>query len=154
MATEGIIAWEAPSHLYVEKKPDWYWTVGIITLALAAASFLFGDFVTGAFIIVAAVALVVHASKPPHTVAYEINDRGIRFDDTLYPFVSLDSFWIPHDELPPKLILKSSKLLMPLIVVYIDGIDPEDVRKVLLRYIAETEHVEPFLKKVLERFGF
>lgn len=154
MASEALIAWQAPAHLYTEKKPDWYWAVGIITLALAVTAFLFGEFITGVFVIVAALALVLHASRPPHTVSYQINDRGLASDEVLYPFVTLDSFWIPHDEFPPKILLKSRKLFMPLIVIYIDDVDPEDVRQVLLKYIAETEHHEPFLKHLLEWFGF
>ena len=154
MSAEALISWNAPTHLYVEKKPDWYWAVGVITLALAAVAFIFGEVITGIFVIVAALAMVLHASKPPKIVRYSVNDRGVVFDDTLYPFVSLDSFWIPHDEFPHKILLKHRKLFMPLSVVYIDEIDPEAVRKVLLRYIAETEHREPFLKYVLEWLGF
>src|SRR4051812_15920709 len=112
MSSASLISWKAPAHIYVEKKPDWFWAVGIITLAIAATAFLFGEFITGIFVIVAALALVVHASRPPHTITYEVNDRGIMFDDTLYPFVTLDSFWIPHDQEPSKLILKSRKILM------------------------------------------
>jgi hypothetical protein len=155
MATEALISWTAPSHLYVEKSSDWYWSVGIIALALAVVSFIFGEIIGGILIIVAAVALVLHASHPAHDMYCEINDRGIIVDKTLYPFLSLDSFWVPHDEIPSKLILKSNKAFMPLIVVYLaEEIDPESIREVLLNYIAETEHTEPLLKKVLERFGF
>ncbi|MFA6432850.1 MAG: hypothetical protein WCV82_03520 [Candidatus Paceibacterota bacterium] len=154
MATEALISWNAPTHLHVEKKSDWYWAVGIITLALSVVAFLFGQPITGIFIIVAAVALVLHSSHPSQAVHYEINDRGIVFGSELYPFLTLESFWIPHDEMPPKLLLKSRKLFMPLIVVYIDEVDPEQIREVLLKYIAETEHREPFLKHLLERLGF
>jgi hypothetical protein len=154
MATEALISWNAPEHFHVEKTPDWYWAVGIITLALAVVAFIFGSIITGIFILVAAVALVLHASRPPRIVYHEVNDRGLVIHDRLYPFLSLDSFWIPHDEFPPKIILKSRKLFMPFIIIFIDEIDPEEVREVMLRYIAETEHHEPFLKFVLERLGF
>ena len=155
MATEALISWNAPSHLYVEKTSDWYWSVGIITLALAVVAFIFGDVILGILIIVAAATLALHASHPPHQLHCEINDRGIILDKVLYPFLSLDSFWVPHDEFPAKIILKSSQTFMPLIVIYIDeNIDPEKIREILLRYIAETEHHEPILKKILERFGF
>ena len=154
MSTEALITWNAPEHLYVEKKSDWYWSVGIITLALAAVAVIFGQVITGIFVVVAAVALVLHASRPPHVVSYEINDRGIVANDVLYPFLTLESFWIPHDEFPPKLIVKSRKLFMPFIVIYIDEVDPEKVREVMLTYIAETEHREPILKHLLERLGF
>lgn len=154
MANSSIISWHAPEHFYVEKSPDWYWAVGIITLALAVVAFIFGNAITGIFVLVAAVALVLHASRPPRIIYNEINDRGIISSGTLYPFVSLDSFWIPDDEHPPKMILKSRKTFMPFIVIFIDEVDPEEVRKVMQTYIAETEHHEPLLKHVLESFGF
>ena len=154
MATEPLITWQAPTHIHKEKKLDWYWVIGIITLALAAVAFMFGEVITGLFIIIAAVALVLHASHPAHLVSYEINDRGLRADDTLYPFLTLESFCIPHDHVPPRLLIKSRKVFMPLIVIYIEEVDPEEIRAVMLKYIAETEHHEPLLKLLLERFGF
>ena len=154
MATEALISWHAPAHYYVEKKPDWYWVVGILTLAVAVVCFIFLQIIPGIFVIVAAVALVLHASHPPKRVYCEINDRGIIVDKVLYPFLTIDSFWIPHDEFPHKLILRSRKLFMPLIIIYVDEVDPESVREVLLKYIAETEHHEPFLKHLLDGFGF
>lgn len=154
MATEALISWNAPTHRYFEKRTDWYWAVGVITLAISVVCIIFGQIITGIFVIVAAVALVLHASKPPRVVTCEVNDRGIMMDGVLYNFLALESFWIPHDELPPKLLVKSRKLFMPLIVIYIDEVDPEEVRAVMQKYIAETEHHEPFLKHFLEWLGF
>ena len=154
MATEAIISWNAPSHVYTHKTSDWYWSVGIITLAIAAVCFIFSQVMTGIFVIVAAVALVLHASKPAKTVRYEINDRGIVADEILYPFLTLESFSIPHDRSIPKLLVKSRKMFMPLIVIMIEEVDPESVREVMLKYIAETDHRQPFLHHVLEGLGF
>ena len=154
MATEALISWEAPEHFYVEKKPDWYWTVGIITVALATVAIILGNIITGIFVLVAAAALVLHATHPPRDIYHEINDRGIMINNRFYPFLSLESFWIPHDEFPAKIIIKSRKMFMPFIIIFIDNIDPEEVREVMLRYIAETEHHEHLLHHLLERFGF
>jgi hypothetical protein len=115
---------------------------------------MFGQIIPGIFVIVAVLALILHASSHPRTVTCEINDRGVMVDKTLYPFVSLDSFWIPHDEYPHKVILKSRKTFMPFVILYIEEVDPEDIRQVLMNYIAETEHQEPLLKHLLERLGF
>lgn len=154
MPSEALITWHAPEHLTTEKKSDWYWVVGIITLSIVAVCFIFGQIITGIFVIVAVSALILHVSHPPQVIKYEINDRGIMVDDTLYSFLSLESFWIPHDEWPPRLILKSRKTLVPFIVIFINEVDPEEVREVLLKYIAETEHHEHLLKHLLERLGF
>ena len=154
MATEALIYWNAPEHFHIEKTPDWYWGVGIITLALSAVCIILGNVITGIFVLVAATTLVIHASRPPWIVYHEINDRGIMIHDKFYSFLHLESFWIPHDEFPSKIILKSRKFMMPYIIIFIEEIDPEIVREVLLRYIAETEHHEHFLHRILESFGF
>ena len=43
---------------------------------------------------------------------------------------------------------------MPFISIFIEDVDPEKVRDILLNYIAETEHNEPLSQKLLERLGF
>jgi hypothetical protein len=48
----------------------------------------------------------------------EINDRGIIIDNVLYPFLSLESFWIHAEERPAKIILKSLKTFSPYIIVH------------------------------------
>lgn len=154
MAIEALISWTTPEHLHTEKSSDWYWSVGVITLTLAVVAFIFANVILGILIIVAVTTLVLHASRPANEITCSINDRGVVIADRLYPFLSLESFWVTHDEFPAKLIMKSRMTFMPLIVVYINEVDPEQVREILLRYIAEKEHSEHFLHDVLERFGF
>lgn len=151
---QPLIAWDAPEHIHTEKNNDWYWAVGIITITAAILAFIFGNIIFGIFIIVGAFALVVHASKPPKIVHYEINDRGVVADNTLYPFLTLESFWIDAHEQPAKILIKSHKTFMPFITIQIEDVDPEKVRDILLNYIAETEHHEPLTQKIMERFGF
>jgi len=151
---QPLISWDAPEHLHIEKTNDWYWSVGIITITAASLAIIFNNFVFGILILVAAFALVVHAAKKPKMVRCEINDRGIVLDDILYPFLTLESFWIDAHEQPSKILVKSHKTFMPFIVIYIEEVDPEHVREILLNYIAETEHQEPFSLKLLEKFGF
>jgi len=149
-----LIAWNAEEHIHIEKNNDWYWAVGIITITAAALAFIFNNVIFGILIIVGAFALVVHASKKPRNIHCEINDRGVVIDNILYPFLSLDSFWINAHHRPAKIIIKSHKKFMPYINIYIDEVDPEEVRDILLNYIAETEHHEPLSQKILESLGF
>jgi hypothetical protein len=151
---QPLISWDAPEHIHTEKTNDWYWAVGIITITAAALAFIFNNIIFGIFIVVGAFALIVHGSKKPRIVHYEINDRGIVIDTILYPFLTLESFWIDAEEEPSKLLVKSHKTFMPFISIYIEEVDPEHVRDILLKYIAETEHREPISQKILERFGF
>ncbi len=151
---EPLISWDAPEHHYKEKDNDWYWAVGIITLTIASLSFIFGNIIFGILIIVGVFALLVHGARKPEMVHIEINDRGIIVGHTLYPFLTLESFWIDAHEQPSKILIKSVKTFMPYIIIYIEEVHPEDVRAVLLKYIAETQHHEPISVKILEKFGF
>ena len=151
---QPLISWDAPEHIHTEKNNDWYWAVGIITITAVALAFIFKDIIFAIFIIVAAFALIVHASKKPKIIHCEINDRGVVINDILYPFLTLESFWIDAHERPAKILIKSHKTFMPYITIHIEEVDPEKVRDILLNYIAETEHTEPVSQKILERFGF
>lgn len=149
-----LMEWDAPDHLHTEKNSDWYWAVGIVTITAVTLTFMFGNVIFGILILIGVFSLLVHAGKKPKIIHVEINDRGLVVDDILYPFITLESFWIDAHERPGKILLKSLKTFMPYIIVYIDEVDSEEVRDVLLNYIAETEHHEPLSQKIMERFGF
>jgi len=152
---EPIISWDAPEHQHTEKNSDWHWAVGIVAFTGAALAFMFGQVIFGVLIVVSAVALVLHATTAARIVHCEINDRGVVIDRTLYPFLSLESFWIdPHRD-PAKLLIKSQKAFMPYVSIRIpEEVNPEGVRDILLRYIAETEHDEPLTLRLMEALGF
>ena len=152
---QPLIEWQTYEHPYAPKAPDWYWAVGIVTITVAALAFIFGSVSFGIVIIVCVVALVIHASTEPAIIHCEINDRGIVVGDTLYPFLSLASFWVHPDNDPQaKIVLTSRKTLMTHVYIPIDEVDPESVRDILLTYITEREYIEPFGHKLLESFGF
>ena len=151
---QPLIYWDAPEHFHTEKNNDWYWAVGIITITAVVLCFIFNDVIFGLLIIVSAFTLVVHATKKPRIIHCEINDRGVVVNDILYPFLNLESFWIDAEDAPPKVLIKSHKTFMPFISIFIEDVDPEKVRDILLNYIAETEHNEPLSQKLLERLGF
>jgi len=152
---EPIIAWSAPEHHYVEKGTDWYWAVGIVAFTGAALAIMFGQVIFGILIVISAVTLVLHASVEPRVVDIAVTDRGIIVADKLYTFLNLESFWIDPHQYPTRVLVKSQKTFMPFITLHIpEGVDPEAVRQVLLTYIAETEHEEPFTQKLMERLGF
>ncbi len=78
MATQALITWNAPTHLYTEKTSDWYWTRRHHHRRPRRGGIHIRRGAHGIFIIVAAAALVLHASRPPHIVECEVNDRGRR----------------------------------------------------------------------------
>lgn len=146
------ISWHGPEYFHREKNGDWYWAVGIISAALVVVAILIENYIFAVFIALASFTLIIFASKKPKMVEISINEEGIIFEKYFYPFESIESFWINADL--NQIIIKTKKLLMPLIVLPLENTDPEIIREALGLYLDEEELNEPFFQKVLEVLGF
>jgi hypothetical protein len=149
------ITWEAPQHHHVEKGNDWFFALAIIILAFMVAAVMFDSVLFALLIGLSGGALAVSAAKRPSVVPYAITVRGIRIEDRLYPFSTLDSYHIDEeDPRGPQLLVKSEKRLMPLIVMPLPPDHIDEIEDILKEKLEEEELMEPFLVKVLELFGF
>lgn len=155
------IYWEAPEYYHEPKDSDWFWIVGIIAGAIILLSFIYGNILLAILILVGTVSIFLHANKEPLIREVEISEKGIRIDRTFYPYLTLDSFWIEvheHEDVDDfyiaRLLVKSKKTLMPLIVIPIEYPNLDEIREFLSIFIEEEEHHEPLAHKVAEYFGF
>lgn len=148
------LQWQAHEHLHYERSKDWYWAVILIAAAMVFLAFYFGDILFGVFIIVAVFTLITLTLHEPPYRSFEINEKGIAVDDTLFPYETIDSFAVTHDELENKILLKSQKVFMPMIVIPIEDVPPSDIREYLLDHLDEEELHEPLSQKLMEFVGF
>ncbi len=160
MAKDPFI-WQAHEYIFQEKTSDWYWAVGIIGASVAVISLIFGNIIFALLIALCTFCLMLFGAKEPALVRFEINKTGVLIDRRLYPYGTLQSFWVEdnrHRGHQSKLFLKSKRLAVPLIAVPLEGheegVNPEDIRDFLLDHLLEDEHAEPLGQKVLEFFGF
>ncbi len=149
------VEWEAPEHYHEDKRSDWYWALGILTLTAAVASFLLGNPLFGVLIILAGIVMALLASREPPIIPFAVTTRGIRVGDVLYPYSTLESYHIETEHsVEPLLIVKSERLFMPLIIIPLPGEYIDEVESIV-RLRLRTEHLEePFATKLLEFFGF
>ena len=85
---------------------------------------------------------------------FEINEKGITVEKVQYPYTSLESFWVEENVGLPKVLVKSKKVMMPYIILPIEGVEPSHIREYLAQYLPEEEHHEPLLQYVMEYLGF
>ncbi len=149
------ITWEAPQHRHIEKTSDWYWVVGIIAISASVVSIMFDNVLFGVVILLGATTMILFSHRHPRVLTYEVSVRGIRIEDTLYPFTSLDSFAI-DEEAPegPQLIVKSSHLFMPLLILPLPFEYVDDIDDLISSKLTEAPLVEPLSHRLLEFFGF
>jgi hypothetical protein len=151
---DSKIKWRAYEYEYIERPRDWYWALGILALAFSVTSIILGNILFAVFILVAAFSAALHAKRPPEIFDFEINQKGIRVNDTLYPYQTVNAFWIEDEISFDQLIVRSNKKLMPYLILPLADMDHELIREYLLDYMPEEEMREPFTHKLLEYLGF
>lgn len=156
---ESSISWKAYEYIHEPKSTDWYWALAVIALAIFGAAIIFGNYIFALLVIIIAISLAVHAHHhEPQLVSFTLSEKGVRIDHTFYPYKTLESFDIETHETEigtfAKIFIKSKKTLMPLIVIPIAEVHPEDVREYLSIFLEEGEHMENTGHRLLEWLGF
>lgn len=149
------IEWSAHEYEHSEKSPDWFWGLGLVALVIAVGAIFFNNVLLAIVVLLAATMIGFYGARHPDRFDFAVTPRGIIVHDQLYPYQTLESFWIddinPHR---PKLLVKSKKMLVPLIVIPLEDIDIEDVHSYLLQYLPEIEDAEPLAHRLFELVGF
>ena len=149
------VSWEAPEHRHFDKRSDWFWALGIIALCGALAAFFFGNFLFAILILLGGGVVALQAAKPPRVVPFMVGTRGVRAGERLFTYGTLVSYRI-DDEDPQgsQLLLKSTRMYMPLIVMPIPEEYIHDIEDLLSQRLPEEDLEEPLAHKLLELFGF
>jgi hypothetical protein len=156
MNIEGI-SWRAYEFTHRPKTSDWYWAIGIVTLGAVVACIFFNQIILAILIIVASLALLLHANKAPRLLEYHLTQRGLIIDKNLYPISTVESFWVDEYENGiAKLIVKSTKKTMVYIIVpLVPEVTADEVRHLFFQHgTPEVEHHEPVSQQIMEYLGF
>jgi hypothetical protein len=150
-----LLEWEANEFQEKRKKPDWFWALGVIAIAGSAAAFIKGNFLFGIFIVLAATAMMVFGSAKPKRIKYTITIDGIIYDGRFYPFERLKSFWIDDFMEEKRLLVKSDKTIMPILIIPFEDDETGDYIFTILSEVLEQEELqEPIAHKIMDRLGF
>ena len=153
--TPRSVTWEAPEHHHVEKGNDWFFALVIVVVSIVIVAILFNNVLLALLLGLAGGALFVSGAKKPSIIPFAVTVRGVKIDDRIYPYSTLDSFWIDEeDPRGPQLLIKSEKKLMPLMVLPIPITHIDEIESILSERLPEEELLEPLFVKVLELFGF
>lgn len=148
------IEWSALEYEEKERGNDWFWALGIIVVASSITSFIYSNYFFGLLLIIGGILLGVFAVKKPDLVFYELNEKGLKIKNRLYPYKNIKSFWIKKDS-KPILFIKSERLFMPIISIPIKQEIAESVRGFMLaENVKEEEMKEHVSEKIMDSLGF
>lgn len=151
----NAITWEAPEHHHIEKGSDWFWALGVLAVAGAAAAFVFGNTLFGVVILLGAITMTLFALNDPKIIPFAVTARGIRIGSTVHPYSTLESYALDEEHMHgPQLLVKSKRTFMPLLILPIPEEYVDDIEDLVAMRLAEEELEEPFSHRLLEFFGF
>ena len=155
MDSNKKLEWTALEYEEKERGNDWFWALGIIVVAGSVASFIYGDFFFGLLLIIGGIMLVTFAIKKPDLVFYELNNKGLKIKNRLFPYENIKSFWVKKDPEKPVLFINSERLFMPIISMNIKINIAEEIRDFMLKAkVPEEEMKEHISEKIMESLGF
>ncbi len=87
---QNPLHWQALEYEHRERNPDWFWAVGIITIALSVTAIILHNVLFAFVIVLSGFVLSLYAARPPREIDIVIDDRGVRVEKIFYPFHSLE----------------------------------------------------------------
>ena len=157
MKSPKKITWTAADHIKVERSTDWFWILGIVTIGAAMLAIYFNNILFAFLLGIGVFTIFIQSHSEPKDQNFEINRKGVAVGETLYPFSTLESFWVIDEDGwdRDRILIKSKKTLMPMIIVPLgEDNDPDEVREYLLEYLDEEHMEESFFEKVAILLGF
>ncbi|MBX4200125.1 hypothetical protein KW790_01535 [Candidatus Parcubacteria bacterium] len=148
------VEWDAHEYEHRSRSGDWFWVMGIITVAVVIVSIILGNVIFAILILEAVFALSLFINRPPETVHVVVDEKGITKDHMRYPYSTLHSFWLEEHITHPKLLLRSHKFFMPMIIIPLGSTDPDRLHRTLSRLLPEHQLSTPFTERFLEYLGF
>jgi hypothetical protein len=150
-AKDTLYEWTTTEYIEKKKSVDWFWAVGIISVAAVVASIIYRNFLFAMFVIIGALLLVMFEVKKPKQVYMSITTRGVGIDNYLYAYKTLKSFWLDTEH--HRLYLHSDRPILPMIILPAGDADYRRVRELLSKYIQEEEVHPNSLTVMVDRLG-
>lgn len=148
------LSWTAPEYEHKKQTSDWFWALGIVVIAGSITSVIFKNYFFAIVLILGGILMAIFAIKKPETINYEINNKGLKIRDRLYPYDAIKSFWVRQGE-QPHLFIKSERIFMPIIQVPVSNYLSEEVREIMLTHnVLEEEMQEHASEKIMDFLGF
>ena len=156
MQSETIISWEILEHEPRPKSMDWTWIIAILGGAITIASFIFGNYIFGIFLIIATFAIILYGHKDPDLLVVDVTKKGIRVNNEFFPYPTIDSFWMDDERGYPVLTILSKKrtILSHVRIRMPEEISMDDLREALLNHIDEDYHPPTFTESLIHFFQF
>ena len=149
------ISWSASEFIAHKKNIGWYVILTLITLALAAVTYILTrDKISTAVIVIAGAIFAFYASRKPRLLSYKIDRSGVTIQTKLFGYDTLKSFAVVEDSVLPNIVLLPLKRFMPKLSIYLDPSSEGEVVKALAERLPQDFHQQDMVERLMQRVRF
>ncbi len=138
-----LLTWTTPEHIHRERSIDFYWALGLITLAASVLAFILRDGLFGALLLIGGGLYGYISWKKPSDITTIISDKDITIGDDVYPIAKIKAFRVMDIKGEKELVLQIAQTYQPIISTCV----PEDIayplRDLLRDMLFEDETLLP-----------
>ncbi|MDB5245092.1 MAG: protein of unknown function with transrane region [Parcubacteria group bacterium] len=157
MPPNPLFAWDGQEYSFEERGSDWYWALGIITVAAALTAILFSNILLALVIVAGAATVALQAAKHRKTHHFAIYENGLAIDNNLYFFKDMRHFGILEyldPTFPPALSIRTNHIFAPHLLIPIHDYDPDEIYEYISFHLPEGDHEETLVERVTALLHF
>ena len=150
------LTWEANEFKHYPKNLGWYVVlISVTVLAMAFFIIIQSDVFAAVSLAIICLLIIFFSRQTPRVVEIELNSKGVRFGNISYPYKQIKYFWVVNNERHQTVNFHTSALVNNVLILELEGQDPDQTRDFLLQYLPEhSETDETFTQRVMHRFKF
>lgn len=149
------VSWEASEYVARHKNAAWFMLALLAVIALSLIIFaITRDAVSTVTLGVVGLAFAGFAARPPRTIAYSVDNKGVHEGQKFYPYENFQSFSIFQDGGARSIfLLPVRRLGLPLVVHY-DLSDEAQIVEVIGGHLPFEERELPAVDKLMTKIHF
>lgn len=149
------VSWTASEFIAHEKSAGWYINLIIAAVLLAGVVYILTrDLVSPFAVLIGAVFFGIFAARPPRQLTYTLNHRGIQAGPKQYAFDNFKSFSVTQEAPFPAINLMPLKRFAPLLTIYYDPAQEQQILSVLAQYLPFEEAKKDRIESLMHRIRF
>ena len=149
------ITWQTAEYAHKDRSIDWFWAIGLISIAGAVAAILFKNYLFGILILLSGICLALLAKKKPDMIDITLHEDSISIAGDVYQFKKIIEWNIVREKSTDILLLVTDRKVFPLLHIDLDPASRNDVEIHIAKYIKRNDElILPHDNKILEAIGF
>ncbi len=149
------ITWQTAEYTHKDRSVDWFWAIGLISIAGCVAAILFKNYLFGILILLSGVCLALLAKTKPNMIDITLSAESINIAGDVYPFKKILEFNIVREKNIDILLLLTDRKVFPLLHIDLDPRYRNDIEIEIAKHVKRNDELElPNDHRILDALGF